>query len=125
VNIVNTWNDDIQFGIWDLQFAKTFAPTAVAVALTGARLYPNQPNPFNPQTTLRFDLPEAGRVRLEVYDVAGRLVRVLVDGERAAGSNEVVWDGRDDGGKAVGSGTYLARLSFNGRMETVRMGLVR
>lgn len=125
VNIVNTWNDDIQFGIWDLQFAKSFAPTAVPVALTGARLYPNQPNPFNPQTTLRFHLPEAGRVRLEVYDVAGRLVRVLVVGERTAGSNEAVWDGRDDGGQAVGSGTYLARLSFNGRIETVRMGLVR
>jgi hypothetical protein len=127
VNIVNTWNDDIQFGIWDLQFAKTFAPTAVAVAAAAAaaRLYPNQPNPFNPQTTLRFDLPEAGRARLVVYDVAGRQVRILVDGERTAGSNEAVWDGRDEGGKAVGSGTYLARLSFNGRIETVRMGLVR
>ncbi len=85
----------------------------------------NCPNPFNPRTSLRFDLPQAGYVRLSVFDVAGRVVRTLVDEGMSQGSHEVAWDGLDSAGRAVGSGTYLARLSFGGRVETVRMGLVR
>ena len=89
------------------------------------RLHPNFPNPFNPMTTIRFDLPSAGLVRLSVYDVAGRLVRTLVDGDLPAGSQEAVWNGRDSSGRGVGSGSYLARLEFGGQVQTVRMGLVR
>jgi hypothetical protein len=85
----------------------------------------NVPNPFNPRTTIRFDLPAAGPVRLAVYDVAGRLVRVLVEGERAAGSYEAVWDGRDASGRSAPSGSYLARLVAGGEVEGVRLSLVR
>jgi hypothetical protein len=74
------------------------APTGVPGAPAALRLHPNQPNPFNPLTTIRFDLPAAGPVRLAVYDLAGRLVRVLVEEARAAGSHEAVWDGRDAAG---------------------------
>jgi hypothetical protein len=88
-------------------------------------LAPNWPNPFNPRTTLRFDLPAAGRVRLEVYDVRGRLVGSLVDAELPAGRHEAVWDGRDSEGRAMASGTYAARLRAGGRIETAWMGLVR
>jgi hypothetical protein len=88
-------------------------------------LHANVPNPFNPITTIRYDLPAAGPVRLAVYDVAGRLVRVLVAGERAAGSYEAVWDGRDQSGRSSPSGSYLARLVAGGKVEVVRMGLVR
>lgn len=90
-----------------------------------ARLLPCTPNPFNPRTTLRFDLPAAGNIRLAVYDVAGRLVRVLAEGERAAGSYEVAWDGRDAGGRGLASGNYFARLETGGRNQTVCMSLVR
>ena len=83
------------------------------------------PNPFNPRITLRFDLPAAGTVRLAVYDIAGRLVRVLVEGERAAGIHEAVWDGRDATGRSAPSGSYLARLVAGGKVEVVGMGLVR
>jgi C1A family cysteine protease len=83
------------------------------------------PNPFNPLTTIRFDLPAAGKVRLAVYDVAGRLVRVLVEGEVSAGSHEAVWDGRDGSGRSASSGSYLARLVAGGRVEVARMELVR
>ncbi|MHB8080445.1 MAG: FlgD immunoglobulin-like domain containing protein [Candidatus Krumholzibacteriia bacterium] len=83
------------------------------------------PNPFNPATTIRFDLPAAGRVRLSVYDVAGRLVRTLVDNSLAEGPHEAVWDGRDASGRGVGAGSYFARLLAGGRRETVRMSLVR
>jgi flagellar hook assembly protein FlgD len=74
---------------------------------------------------LHFDLPEAGPVRLSVFDVAGRLVRTLVDDSMPEGSHEAVWDGGDSAGGAVGSGSYLARLEFGGRVETVSLGLIR
>jgi hypothetical protein len=88
-------------------------------------LYPAAPNPFNPRTTIRFDLPGVGQVRLAIYDLAGRLVKVLVEGERAAGSYEAVWDGRDTSGHSAPSGSYLARLVAGGKVEGVRLSLVR
>jgi hypothetical protein len=92
---------------------------------TVLRLWQNEPNPFNPRTTIRFDLPAAGPIRLVVYDLAGRLVRVLVEGEMPAGNHEAVWDGRDASGRSAPSGSYLARLIAGGKVEVVRMGLVR
>jgi hypothetical protein len=83
------------------------------------------PNPFNPRTTIRFDLPTAVQVRLAIYDLAGRLVRVLVEGEVAVGSHEAVWDGRDASGRSAPSGSYLARLVAGGKVEGVRLSLVR
>jgi len=94
-------------------------------ASRGPRLTGNAPNPFNPRTTIHFDLPAAGAVRLSVFDVAGRLVRTLVDDSMPQGSHEAVWDGTDSSGRAVGSGSYLARLECGGRVETVRMVVVR
>ena len=65
----------------------------------------NYPNPFNPQTTIRFGVPESAHVKLVVYDVLGRQVRVLVDGTRKAGTHEVVFEAGN-----LPSGTYLVRL---------------
>lgn len=115
-------------GLVDLAaVAVTVLPSAAPspAATNALRLAQNRPNPFNPKTTIRFDLPEAGPVRLSVFDVAGRLVRTLVDDTMAQGGHEAVWDGRDASGREVGSGSYLARLEFGGRVEAVRMGLVR
>ncbi len=78
------------------------------------------PNPFNARTTLRFGLPEAGMVRLVVYDVLGREVAVLVDGPRSAGSHEAEFDG---GGLAVG--LYIVRLDAVGHSDARRMTLAR
>ena len=88
-------------------------------------LYPNVPNPFNPETTIRYDLPGARAVRLSLYNLSGQLIRTLVDGERAAGHHTVVWDGRDDAGRAVASGTYLYRLQAETRVETRKLLLLR
>lgn len=90
-----------------------------------ALLSQNTPNPFNPRTTIRFELTRPGSVRLDVFDVAGRLVRQLVDADLGAGRHEVSWDGRDERGHEAASGSYLARLECEGWVETVRMGLVR
>lgn len=68
------------------------------------------PNPFNPSTTVAFELAVPGRVQLEVFDVRGRLIRRLVAMQLDAGRHEAVWDGRDDAGVGVASGTYVARL---------------
>jgi len=75
----------------------------------------NQPNPFNPETNIPFDLPEAAHVRLELYDMSGRRVRVLVEGERPAGSHLLRWDGRDQAGQPANSGVYLFRLQARAR----------
>lgn len=91
----------------------------------GLRLQARGPNPFNPLTTLEFELPAAGPARLIVVDLAGRLVRTLVDESASVGRHEVVWDGRDEGGRVVGSGTYLARLEFGGGFRSVGLSLVR
>ena len=88
-------------------------------------LHAVQPNPFNPRTTVRFDLPIAGPVRLAVYDVAGRLIRTLVDADQPSGTHAAAWDGRDASGCSVASGSYFARLEAGGKVETVRMSLVR
>jgi hypothetical protein len=86
----------------------------------------NVPNPFNPRTVIRYELAEASPVRLRVYDVAGRLLRVLVDRRLAApGAHAVTWDGRDDTGRHAPSGTYLCRLIAGDRAATIRMTLVR
>jgi subtilisin family serine protease len=83
------------------------------------------PNPFNPQTTLRYTLPAAGAATLRLYDVQGRLVRTLLEGEQAAGRHTVRWDGRDRLGRAVASGTYLARLKAGRQGVVQRLMLVR
>jgi hypothetical protein len=86
----------------------------------------NYPNPFNPQTTIRYDLPQAGVVRLSVYNVLGQMVRTLVDGHRPAGSYSVLWDGRDGTARHVASGVYLYRLKVEGQyVEARRMVLLR
>jgi len=89
------------------------------------RAYDNYPNPFNPLTTIKFDLPRTGHVNLRVYDVAGRLVRTLLDEDRAAASHTVVWDGTDDGGRRQASGVYYYRLVTDDGTATKKMTLVK
>jgi len=86
----------------------------------------NEPNPFNPTTEIRFDLPRSGRVQLRVYDLAGRLVRTLVDGPMTAGAEQrVIWNGRDGAGRMVSSGVYLYRLQAAEFEQTKRMVLLK
>ena len=73
-------------------------------------LEPNFPNPFNPETQIRFQLPSAGSVALRVYDVLGQEVRTLVEGQLPAGVHKVEWDGRDNRDREVASGVYFYAL---------------
>jgi hypothetical protein len=82
------------------------------------------PNPFNPSTTISFDVPASGGdVRLELYDARGRLVRTLVSGRRDPGRQEAVWNGRDAAGRRVPSGVYFARLRAAGCDSVVKVTL--
>lgn len=83
-----------------------------------------QPNPFGLDTTLSFALQAAGRVDLQVFDVAGRVVRKLVSGGLEAGPHSVVWDGRDDSGAPVRTGTYFYKLRVDGREVATEKGLL-
>ena len=84
------------------------------------------PNPFNPRTTIRYDLPRPSRVNLAVFDVAGHRVRLLVDGEMMeAGRRQAAWDGRDSHGRQVAAGVYFYRLTAGSYSETKRMVLVK
>ena len=89
-------------------------------ALVGA-----YPNPFNPTTTIAFEMPIAARVSLGIYDVKGRLIRRLVDANLPAGRHDLVWDGRDRGGRASGSGVYLYRLEAGDLREIRKITLVK
>ena len=87
-------------------------------------LQSNVPNPFNPSTEIRFELPRAGAYEVVIYDVAGRRVKRLA-GQGAAGANAVLWDGRNESGAAVGSGAYFYSLSADGQKATRKMLLVK
>jgi hypothetical protein len=91
-----------------------------SVMLTG-----NYPNPFNPMTMIRFGLPSTQDVELSVFDVRGHKVRTLVNGAMAAGHHEVTWQGRDDAGRQVASGTYFYRLVTAGDQQVRKMLLVK
>ncbi|MBK7703333.1 MAG: hypothetical protein IPI34_10780 [bacterium] len=93
------------------------------------RLGPVHPNPFNPGTTVAFNLRAAAEIRLTVFDVRGREMATLAQGDRPAGRHAAAWDGRGPDGRAAPSGTYFARLSVRGadrRDElTARLTLVK
>lgn len=102
------------------------APVAVeeetpeTFSVTGA-----YPNPFNPVTTIGYSLPETSRVTLTVYDTLGRQVRTIDCGSINAGSHTVTWNGRDDAGRPVASGSYIYRLDAGAYISSGKMMLVR
>ena len=85
----------------------------------------NMPNPFNPATVMGYQLPEAGRVRLAIYNLLGQEVRVLVDERMEAGSFTATWDGTDELGRRVASGIYLYRIHAGDFSASRRMLLLK
>lgn len=96
-----------------------------AGATATTRLGVASPNPFNPSTTVRFELRRPGHVRLQLFDAQGRLVRTLTDASRPAGPGEAVWDGRDSSGRDVASGVYFVRMEAGDFRQTGKLLLVR
>ena len=93
--------------------------------ISGIRLGRNVPNPFSTETTISFNLRSRAEVRLEVYTLTGRLVRTLVDRSVEAGLHHVIWDGKDNSGKEVGSGVYYYRMVSEDNSHAGKMILLR
>jgi len=88
----------------------------LASPAAGSALGRATPNPFHPRTSIPFSLDRDADVRIDIWDLGGRLVRQLVRGRTPAGEHRAVWDGRDDAGRALSNGTYFYRMSIDGRL---------
>ena len=125
--------------IWSVQTVdagfkgSTFATKHVTTGVEDGNRVPsrlalrgNYPNPFNPLTTIHYDVPVGGAdVELKIYDAAGRLVRTLVSEHRDAGQHRVVWNGTDNRSHQSASGVYYGRLTAGGGEDLIRMTLVK
>ncbi len=85
---------------------------------------PNYPNPFNPNTTIRFQLPRAGQTQITVFDASGRVIRTWKR-KFSAGAHRMVWNGTDANGRRVASGIYLLQVKFGGEIHTGKMILLK
>jgi len=92
---------------------------------TRFELSQNYPNPFNPTTYIKVNIPDMRFVELKIFDINGKLVRTLISENKAAGSYEVQWDGKDQHGYEVGSGAYFCRLGAENLVEVKKMLLLR
>lgn len=119
VEAVNGWDDSSPILRFVVQTDAQPAPPAALLATA-------YPNPFNPSTTLRFENDLELALRLEVVDLSGRRLRLLADERFAAGAHELMWDGRDDQGRVLPSGLYLARLAGEGiAVRTTKLMLLK
>jgi hypothetical protein len=136
-----SWSDP-DFDRWNVYYkitARDYAGNESAPASAGTvtavteplipqvyALYPNVPNPFNPVTMIRYDVPAGGgMVTLRIYDVSGRLVKTLADGSEGEGPKTVTWDGRNDRGQGMSSGVYFLRMTALGFEMTRKMILLQ
>jgi hypothetical protein len=112
-------------GVLAHAFQISGGPTAAGDMPHKNALLPAYPNPFNPETTIRYELAARAHVSLRVYDVSGATVRTLVDESKAAGSYTLTWNGRDDHGSAVSSGMYFYRITAGSFSDVRKMTLVK
>jgi hypothetical protein len=101
------------------------ASGAVETNAGAVRLDPGSPNPFSTVAAIRYGVRTCGPARLSVYDVAGRLVRTLVDAVVSPGQHVAVWDGCDHDGKRVSPGLYVCRLRAGNEVRTEKLLLIR
>jgi hypothetical protein len=105
-------------------FTQATSPAPVSVPLI-TELRPNRPNPFNPTTTIEFSLARQENVTLAVYDVTGRLVKMLLDEPKAAGRYQQVWEGRDNAGAPLASGVYFLRMNAGTKSFVRKMVMLK
>ncbi|MDD5088909.1 MAG: FlgD immunoglobulin-like domain containing protein, partial [bacterium] len=100
-------------------------PEPREIVPTAFQLYQNHPNPFNPTTEIRFDLPEALRVELKVFNTLGQLVATLADETRPAGAYRILWDSKNTAGIPMASGVYVYQLKAGNFTDAKKMVLIR
>jgi hypothetical protein len=110
-------------------YLEFFTPTAVEEQISllpkSTQLYDNYPNPFNPTTTLKYDMAKSSHVSLVIYNMLGQKIRTLVDAAKPAGYHAVVWDGTNDAGISVASGIYLIEFKADSYAKTNKMILMK
>jgi len=105
-------------GDWESSAASSRLPEAF-------KLHQNFPNPFNPRTEIRFELPQPRQVVVKIFNTLGEEIRTLVDEHFEAGYHQVQWDGTDRSGRAVGSGVYFYQLRAGDFTQAKKMSLIR
>ncbi len=110
---------------WENTGTTTVREPAVATQPKSLRLHPAAPNPFNPTTTLRLEMPREGRADLSVYNTLGQRVRTLLDEHLPAGEAAITWDGLGSQGQALASGMYLVRLQAEGDVRVRKVVLLK
>jgi hypothetical protein len=118
-------------GNHDIWMFKISDPTAVSVDPINEirprhfKLYPNYPNPFNPATTIQYELQQSSLVSLNIYNLLGQKIRTLFNQSQSAGKHDVIWNGKNDEGVPVSSGVYLYRLECNNSSLTKKLTLMK
>ncbi len=128
VGLTSPTGDAPPFNAWLVRFGDPTAQSttpAVAGVPEAYALHANYPNPFNPRTTIGFDLPVAAAVTLMVYDILGREIRRLENRQMGAGYHQAVWNGRADDGREVPTGIYFARISAVEYSQTIKMLMLK
>jgi len=118
-------NADNYIHIDNIRVGEPASDTDATLVIPTFALQNNYPNPFNPETTIAFSLPQTGAARLTVYNVKGQKVRTLLHDVMVAGEHRIVWNGQDDANHTVGSGVYFYRLEAGGKVATRKMVLVK
>ncbi len=120
-------NNDYDEGYFEIPVILTVGPPieAEAILLAITQLHQNHPNPFNPTTTISFDLVNTGKITLNVYNIKGELVRTLASENYPAGQNSILWNGEDNNGSSVSSGIYFYSLKAGDHEETKKMILMK
>jgi hypothetical protein len=124
IGVTQNQNHVQRGGFWVTQSYLGVTPVP-EVEIPRFQLLQNHPNPFNPATTIEYSLATGSLVRLDIYNLRGRLVRELVNARQEPGRYRVLWDGRDNGGRSMASGAYVYRLEAGNFLSIKRMTLVK
>ena len=124
----NIWATDGASNIWSANGPFELTINAEGLSIANGNLIPdnfalhnNYPNPFNPSTRIRYDIPEDGIVSLTIYDLAGRKVRELVNKSQNAGYHLAVWDGTNDFGQSLSTGVYIYQIRSGSFVQSKKM----
>jgi hypothetical protein len=129
IMIVHTISGDYEFDISEINYID-FDPVSAEDFETlfskiPIRFLKNYPNPFNPTTNIQFDLTQAGKTEVNIYNIKGQKVKTLLYQELDVGVHNFVWSGKDDNGKRVASGVYFYKVTVNKQERIRKMILIK
>jgi hypothetical protein len=118
------YGDTIDMGAYEWQGVGVEEPEIPQLSPLTTHLS-NYPNPFNPSTTIKLELAEAGKIELAIYNIKGQKVKTLLDCTTAPGTYECNWNGKDETGKVVSSGQYVVKLKHNEKETATKIMLLK